>query len=116
MYSGCAYTSPSTRNEATRPNWLALTFCGVRIVSSRFAPLRALSYCAVATTTSVGFAAVLRGARDLAAGFCASAATEASAHAESAANTPGFMPLQTPKGLSLFPTRQGLDGRLASGS
>src|SRR6266850_8156106 len=41
--------SPSTFRVNSLPNLAALTFCGVRTVSFRFAPVRALSYWEVVT-------------------------------------------------------------------
>src|SRR5215470_4668284 len=46
---GCAYTGPSTLKAPTLPNCLALTFCGVRVLSFKVAPVRKLSYCEVVT-------------------------------------------------------------------
>src|ERR1700736_4790793 len=41
--------SPSVFRENSLPNLAALTFCGVRMVSCRFAPWRSLSYWEVVT-------------------------------------------------------------------
>src|SRR5215467_1143496 len=46
---GCAYTGPSTLKAPILPNCLALTFCGLRVLSFKVAPVRKLSYCEVVT-------------------------------------------------------------------
>jgi hypothetical protein len=43
IYSGCAYTKPSTEVVNTLPNWPLLTFVGVSSVSCVYWPVRELS-------------------------------------------------------------------------
>src|SRR5271170_2000199 len=50
-YSGWAATALFTDCENNFPNWVEFTFEGVRIVSFRFCPVRAMSLCAVRTLT-----------------------------------------------------------------
>src|SRR5580692_4586554 len=45
--------SPSAWSVNSFPKVELLTFCGVRLVSLRFAPVRALSYCEVVTCEGV---------------------------------------------------------------
>src|SRR5712692_2269411 len=49
--SGCPYIWPSTRRSNNLPNVAGFTFVVLSVVSSRFAPVRALSLCCVVTET-----------------------------------------------------------------
>src|SRR5712692_11004334 len=49
--SGWPYTWSSTTRLNSMPNWFTFTLLGVRMVSLRLAPVRALSLCCVRTFT-----------------------------------------------------------------